>query len=260
MKIGAFICVFFLAKTADSSYNRSSKTSSEVPVKIIAMTASTADNMHFMRPRYAKYIITAAERFGYDVLPVMLPVSDYSPESIRKYAAEFDGFLFTGGNDVDPALYGEEKREACGAIEPERDTFELALLREVMALDKPVFGICRGCQVMAVACGAHLVQDIPTEVENGADHAPEHRHSVRASGWVADIAGTTDIRTNSYHHQAVKNPPDCLTVCARTADGVTEAFTHNDLSYFKAVQWHPELEPDDLSYALIRDFLAEVCR
>ncbi len=229
-------------------------------MKLIAMTASVGDNTNFIRPRYAKYIITAAERYGFDVLPVMLPISDYSPESIKKYARQFDGFLFTGGDDVDPARYGEEKHEKCGSIEPERDAFELALLKEVMALDKPVFGICRGIQVMAVACGASLVQDIPTEVENGADHAPEHRHPVTAWGWAAEIAGSTDIRTNSYHHQSVKNTPECLTVCARTADGVTEAFVHNSLRYYKAVQWHPELNPDDLSYALIRDFLAEVCR
>lgn len=228
-------------------------------MKIIAMTASVGDNMHFVRPRYANYLLTAAEKYNYDILPVLLPITEPEPALIRKIALQFDAFLFTGGNDVDPARYGEEKHEACGEIEPERDAFELSLLREVMALDKPVFGICRGCQVMAVACGAHLVQDIPTEVENGADHAPEHLHPVTASGWVADIAGTTDIRTNSYHHQSVTNPPECLTVCARTADGVTEAFVRNDLSYFKAVQWHPELNPDDLSYALIEEFLREVC-
>lgn len=229
-------------------------------MKTIALTCSMEENKHFIRPRYVNYLLTAAEMYGFDILPVLLPITDDSPETIRKYARQFDGFLFTGGDDVDPARYGEEKHEKCGNIEPERDGFEFALLREVMRLDKPVFGICRGIQVMAVACGASLVQDIPTEVENSADHAPDHLHPVTASGWVAEIAGTTDIRTNSYHHQSVKNPPECLTICARTSDGVIEAFVHKSLRYYKAVQWHPEMNPDDLSYALIGDFLREVCR
>ena len=229
-------------------------------MKIIAMTASMGDNMHFVRPRYANYLLKAAEMEGVEILPVMLPITDCSPELIRKYAEQFDAFLFPGGNDIDPARYGEEKHEACGSIEPARDDFELALLKEVMTLNKPVFGICRGCQVMAVACGAALVQDIPTEVENGADHAPEHRHPVTASGWVAKIAGTTHITTNSYHNQSIKNPTACMEICAHTADGVIESFVHKSLRYYKAVQWHPEMNPDDLSYALIRDFIREVCR
>lgn len=228
-------------------------------MKLIAMTASVGDNMHFARPRYADYLLTAAQKYGYDILPVLLPITEPEPELIAKIALQFDAFLFTGGNDVDPAYYGEEKHEACGIIEPGRDAFELALLREVTALGKPVFGICRGCQVMAVACGASLVQDIPTEVENGADHAPEHRHPVTASGWIAAVAGTSDIMTNSYHHQSVQNPPDCLEICARTADGVTEAFVHRTLPYFRAVQWHPELNPDELSFRLAEDFLRAVC-
>ncbi|MBQ8368597.1 MAG: gamma-glutamyl-gamma-aminobutyrate hydrolase family protein [Clostridia bacterium] len=227
-------------------------------MKIIAMTASVGDNTQFVRPRYANYLLTAAEMLGCDVLPVMLPITDPAPELIAKIARQFDAFLCTGGNDIDPVLYGEEKSEVCGTIEPERDAFELALLREVMALDKPVFGICRGCQVMAVACGASLVQDIPSMIENGETHAPDHRHAVTASGWVESIAGSAKIETNSYHHQSVKNPPDCLDICACTADGVIEAFAHKNLSYYKAVQWHPELNPDDLSCKLACDFLRKV--
>lgn len=229
-------------------------------MKTIALTSSTGNDMHFVRPRYVSYLLNAAEQNGFDILPIILPITDYSPETIRKYAHQFDAFLFTGGNDVDPARYGEEKREVCGIIEPERDAFELALLKEVMALDKPVFGICRGCQVMAVACGASLVQDIPTEVPNGADHAPEHLHTVNVSGWAAEIAGASVIQTNSYHHQCIKAPADGITVCAHTDDGVIEAFTHNTLRYYKAVQWHPEITKDALSYAFIGDFLREVCR
>ena len=224
----------------------------------IALTVSTEGRDYYIRKRYTNVLLRCAAVAGVAVMPVILPLTE-DEALIRAYAQEFDGFLFTGGDDVDPVRYGEEKLPACGTVEPERDAFELALLREVTALGKPVFGICRGCQVMAVACGASLVQDIPTEVENGADHAPEHRHPVTASGWIAAVAGTSDIMTNSYHHQSVQNPPDCLEICARTADGVTEAFVHRTLPYFRAVQWHPELNPDELSFRLAEDFLRAVC-
>ena len=76
-------------------------------MKIIAMTASVGDNMHFARPRYANYLLTAAEKYNYDILPVLLPITEPEPALIRKIALQFDAFLFTGGNDVDPARYGE---------------------------------------------------------------------------------------------------------------------------------------------------------
>lgn len=228
----------------------------------IALTCSFNDGKYFIKPRYLEYITKAAEKFGFDILPALIPITDRE-DIVKKYAREFDGFVFTGGDDVDPSLYGEEKREFCGDIEIERDTYELALLREIIALDKPVFGICRGIQVMNVSLGGTLWQDIGRQLPGAEPHTYKNengdpRHVVKASGFVKKIAGKEEIVTNSYHHQAVKALGEGLEASAVSCGGIIEAIEHVSLRYYKAVQWHPEIAPDTLSYALAEDFLRAV--
>lgn len=230
-------------------------------MKTVALTASTIERGFKLYERYTNYVLLGAEHLGEVVCPVILPFTD-SEKTIRAYAEQFDGYLFTGGDDVDPALYGEERHPACGEGEPARDRFELALLRELTALDRPVFGICRGIQVMNVGMGGTLWQDIYAQaLRPNAPHFEDlpgdrRRHTVYASGNLAALTGRCELFTNSYHHQAVKDPGRGLVVTARSHDGLIEAVESTELTYFKAVQWHPEIAPDEISIALITDFLA----
>lgn len=230
----------------------------------IALTCSFNDGKYFIKPRYLEYITKAAEKSGFDILPAVIPITDRE-DIIKQYAREFDGFIFTGGDDVDPSLYGEETQDFCGDIEIERDIYEFKLLREIAALDKPVFGICRGIQVMNVFFGGTLWQDISAQLHENYSHtyvdeSGSPRHVVKTSGFVGKIAGKDEVVTNSYHHQSVKSLGEGFKAAAVSCDGLVEAVEHDTLSYFKAVQWHPEIDPDELSFALAADFLNAVSR
>lgn len=233
-------------------------------MKTIALTASTIEKGFKLYRRYTEYVLLGGRALGEVVCPVILPFTD-DAATIRAYAERFDGYLCTGGDDVDPAYYGEERHPACGEGEPDRDRFELALLRELIALDRPVFGICRGIQVMNVALGGTLWQDIYAQAvgtrtpHRETDAEGNTHHTVYASGSLAKLLGACEIRTNSYHHQAVKRPGDGLVVAARSHDGLVEAVESEKLTYYKAVQWHPEVGPDEISTVLITDFL-KACR
>jgi putative glutamine amidotransferase len=231
-------------------------------MKTIALTASTIERGFKLYRRYTDFVLRGAAECGETVCPVILPFTD-DAGTIRAYASAFDGYLCTGGDDVDPALYGEQRHPKCGEGEPDRDRFEIALLIELMALDRPVFGICRGIQVMNVAAGGTLWQDIYAQAlgpnrahfENTPDGSGT-RHTVYASGNLALLLGACEILTNSYHHQAVKDPGRDLAIAARSHDGLIEAVESTGLTYFKAVQWHPEVSPDEISMKLAADFLA----
>ena len=181
----------------------------------------------------------------------MIEVRASFPEPIRKA--------------VDPSIYGEEKHPNCGGIESSRDVFELSLLSKVTALDKPVFGICRGIQVMNVALGGTLWQDIPSQwsephgtvhFERNENNDPRHR--VTVSGMLREVLGEEVVTTNSYHHQSVKKVGDGLVVCAVNEDGIVEGIEHTELTFYRAVQWHPEVDPDDVSKKLFTEFLRHV--
>ena len=150
-----------------------------------------------------------------------------------------DGLLLSGGADLDPVLYGEEILNDTVKIKPERDEFEMALFRAFCALDKPIFGICRGCQVINVALGGTLYQDLVEQ--KGLVHSdPDLRHEVRAeTGSVLHELFGSSFFTNSTHHQSIKDAAPGLRVTARSAEGIVEAFEHESLPVF-ATQFHPE--------------------
>ncbi len=228
-------------------------------MKTIALTCSTEKEKYFLASRYAEYVLDAAKYANIPVMPVILPLTK-DKNVIDEYSRSFDGYLFTGGDDVDPIHYGEEKHEKCGVTEGERDVFELSLLKHLIALDRPVFGICRGIQIMNVALGGSLWQDHYSQVEREGVHVLKNsegkpRHKVKISGYLHDIIGSDEIVTNSYHHQAVKKAGNGIIVCARSEDGIVEGIYHEKLSYYRAVQWHPEIDSDETSMKIIADFL-----
>ncbi len=169
-----------------------------------------------------------------------------------------DGLLLPGGGDLDPALYGQE---LCGCEPPdaERDAKEMALCRRFLAEKRPVFGICRGAQVIAVALGGTLKQHVEnhSRLPNGADRL----HEVRCAGLLTRFYGPS-CTVNSSHHQAVGDMPENCRILQLSTDGVVEAFCHETLPVL-AVQWHPErllgrfARPDAVSgLPVFRAFLA----
>lgn len=170
-------------------------------------------------------------------------------EMIEAYAAMVDGVLFSGGDDVDPASYGEEQLWVCGDVCPLRDAFEIKLLKVLVEKypDKPILGICRGAQVLNVAMGGTLYQDLKSQVDGcirhqqqQSSHYASHKAMVSEGSKLHAIYGSQEIMVNSFHHQAVKDIGPGLIVTARASDGVVEGFEKPDHPYFIAVQWHPE--------------------
>lgn len=230
----------------------------------IALTCSREGDKYFLRERYTNVLVKCAEEAGIpDVVPVILPlVTD--ERVIYSYAELFDGFLFTGGVDLDPQLYGEERLPECGEIDRERDVFELALARAVVETKKPAFGICRGIQTMNVVLGGTLWQDIHSQCcGEGKSHCVKDEeniphHTVRVSGCLRELVGQDVITTNSYHHQSVKKLGEGLCAVGVSNEGLTEAVVHESLPFYRAVQWHPEMQPDGISQKLFETFLVAV--
>lgn len=188
--------------------------------------------------------------------------------AVRDYVDALDALILQGGADIDPSVYGESRSDAVGITDPVRDRFELELLRGFATADKPVFGICRGMQLINVAFGGTLHQDLLCDAATTQPHGvPEaydaHSHSLvfAEGGWMAGIhAGANTPRVNSLHHQAVKQLGHGITVEARAEDGVIEAIRKTDAGFIVGVQWHPEFHDDrfpDLLPAdpLLRAFL-----
>lgn len=213
---------------------------------------------YWMLPGYMQGILEAGG------LPVMLPVTD-DADLIRQMVVACDGFLFTGGQDVSPELYGEEKLLQCGEGSPERDSMEAMLLEEILRADKPLLGICRGIQFLNAALGGTLYQDIPVQVRTGTEHhqtppydVPVHEVCVKKGTVLYDLLGTQRIRVNSYHHQAIKDLSPQLQTMAVSEDGLIEGVYMPGKKFVWAVQWHPEFsyQTDENSRKMFAAFLS----
>lgn len=152
-----------------------------------------------------------------------------------------DGLLLTGGTDLDPELYGEDREPATDEPDKARDRMELALLRDALNRDMPVLAICRGMQLFNVFHGGTLVQDLPTpHCHRQPGIVSAHRVSVRDESSLRRITGGGEWDVNSRHHQAVKRVAPGLVVAAVAGDGVVEALERPGARFAIAVQWHPE--------------------
>jgi putative glutamine amidotransferase len=182
------------------------------------------------------------------------------PPVVGRRAAEalldgLDGLLLSGGSDLDPGYYGEEPVAELGVTIPERDAFEMALLEHALRRQIPIFGICRGMQVLNVALGGTLYQDLPSQMDHMVllghrqdtpKWQPTHEVEVDGGSKVAKIMGTDELKVNSYHHQGVKDLASGLVAVAYSPDGVIEAVESGDLSkrWMIGVQWHAEAMRD----------------
>ncbi len=179
-------------------------------------------------------------------LPVLIP---NVPEAVSTYAEELHGLLLSGGGDVHPARYtSEPKHPAVYGIVPERDETEIGLVHFAIQRDVPLLAICRGIQVLNVALGGTLLQDIEACVPGALPHstpddAPARQHSVSLEprSRVASVLGTTNLIVNTFHHQAVARPGEGVRVVGRAPDGVVEAVEVEKCTFVIGVQWHPEL-------------------
>jgi putative glutamine amidotransferase len=178
-------------------------------------------------------------------IPFLLPLMTIPDAPFRAMVESLDGIILTGGNDPAPHLYGEEPLQGLGEVEYERDLAELAVIKLAMELKKPILGICRGMQILNVACGGTLIQDIPSQVPGALQHAQKGSrqygaHKVQLQpGFIAEALGKTEILVNTSHHQAVKEVAPGFKVTGTAADGVIEAIESLDGLYI-GVQWHPE--------------------
>ncbi len=178
-----------------------------------------------------------------------LVVAPGRPEDVAELLDRVDGLLLTGGADIDPRNYGEKPHPALGPVFPERDLFELALVREALRRDLPLLAICRGHQVLNVATGGTLVQDIPSDLPGAGPHDPDverwqtcHEVEILPDTRLREILGRERAAVNSFHHQSVKRLGRDLVLSARSPDGVVEGIEmpRRTRRFVVGVQWHPE--------------------
>jgi putative glutamine amidotransferase len=185
-------------------------------------------------------------------VPWMIPLLDDDLETLREIYERLDGVLIPGGVDMDPAQYGEAPHPALGNLDPARDRVELQLARWAIADGKPVLGLCRGLQVINVACGGSLWQDLAAQRPESHKHdffppagyAREHlAHEVRvvAGSRLRALVGVDRLPVNSMHHQAVRRLGAGLVASATADDGVVEALEGAGTPFLVGVQWHPEV-------------------
>lgn len=208
---------------------------------IIGMTACHEDEkIYKTTDAYVKAVLRAGG------LPLLLPTAA-GPEECARLAGLLDGLLIPGGVDMAPQFYGEEPRDKVTCFDRELDSFELALIRAAADAKKPMLAICRGIQVLNVAFGGSLYQDIPSQLPEAHGHyqntfsrsEPYHTVHLTPGSHLFAILGGGELLTNSYHHQAIKKVAPGFTVSARAADGVIEGIENGDGSII-GVQWHPE--------------------
>lgn len=200
-------------------------------------------------------------------VPVLLPrIGDV--EAVRAAASVAHGIIFTGGGDVVSLNYGEEPHPTSKWPDPTRDEMELALARIAAELQIPVLGICRGIQILNVAAGGTLIQDIPSQVDGAHQHYTDaldpiaaHTVEIEPESLLATVLGGAMIQVNSYHHQAVNEVGAGLRVTARARDGVAEGMEAEDGRVLLAVQWHPEeLSDSDASSRALFDWIVDEAR
>jgi len=190
------------------------------------------------------------ERAGGTVM--LLPPTENSGAAER-IAEAINGLLLTGGGDVDPSFFNEEPHPQIESVDPIRDAMEIAIIRSARARGIPIFGICRGIQILNVAMGGGLLQHIDSARRGAVSHRQRsavrslwHSIDIEAGSLLERLMGRGPLRVNSYHHQAVGEVAPGLAVSARSRDGIIEAVEANDGAPVLGVQFHPErTAPDD---------------
>lgn len=219
----------------------------------------TEKSSYWMLPGYMNGLMEAGG------VPVILPLTS-DKELLTQLANQYDGFLFTGGQDVAPSLYGEAPLSCCGEACCLRDEMEGILFPLLLQMDKPVLGICRGLQFINVILGGTLFQDLTAQRPSDLEHhqsppydTPVHEVEIAENTPLYDLLNKKTLFVNSYHHQAVKKLSPKLQAMAYSADGLVEAAYVPEKKYIWAVQWHPEFSysSDSSSKRLLESFVSK---
>lgn len=217
-----------------------------------------AKSSYWMLPGYLEGLMEAGG------LPVVLPLTA-DGAMLTQIADQCSGFLFTGGQDVTPEIYGAAALPCCGERCPARDEMEQALLPLILERDKPLLGICRGIQILNAALGGTLYQDLPEQHPSEVTHRqappydlPAHEVELTADSPLRELLGKERLAVNSCHHQAIRTLAPGLRAMAYAGDGLVEAVCAPDYRWVWAVQWHPEFSfrRDADSRKLFRAFVA----
>ena len=221
---------------------------------IIGITATLKEDVEAIAERpLGRFVRTDLDYIegvvGAGGAPVVLPPTG-DEGAAEAVIHSLDGLLLSGGSDLDPGYYGEEPVLELGVTLPERDAFEMALVRLALRRGMPVFGICRGMQVLNVALAGTLYQDLPSQWEGDVlkhrqdtpKWQPTHEVRVREGSYIAEVMGREVVKVNSYHHQGVRVLAEGLVATGHSSDGVIEALEARDLSerWLLGVQWHAE--------------------
>jgi putative glutamine amidotransferase len=213
--------------------------------RTVAVTAGIRPDGDTKRVRLTAAYVTALEGAG--LIPLIIPPLS-KIDAARAVLDSVAGLVLTGGEDVDPSLYGEARHEKVRSVNRERDNTEAELVKEAQARRTPVLAICRGIQILNVALGGTLIQDIPSELrttiahdEDGPRDARSHDITIEKGSRIAAALGTDRATVNSFHHQSVREVAAGMRVTARSPDGVIEGMeSTRDDWWVMAVQWHPE--------------------
>jgi putative glutamine amidotransferase len=214
------------------------------------------------------FYFDAVRRAGGEPQHVSLGLSD---EELKKQAASLEAFVLPGSPaDVDPVLYAEPRHAKTKTLDADRDRTDSAILTHALETHKPVLAICYGCQILNVHQGGSLVQDIPSEKPGSDAHGKtdlaasattkdlEHPATLAEASLLQKLAGATDVRINTSHHQSIERPGEKLRVTARGADGIIEGVElQSPDDWVVGVQWHPERMPGDaFAQKLFADFVS----
>ncbi|MET3574173.1 gamma-glutamyl-gamma-aminobutyrate hydrolase family protein [Bhargavaea ullalensis] len=208
---------------------------------IIGITTDVElDYKHMLNYDY----ITAVSRAG--GIPLLIPIG--TENDAAEILGRLDGLIVTGGGDIDPTLFGEEPHRNLGEISPGRDASEMALIKEALQRDLPLLTICRGLQIMVIAEGGDMYQDIYAQIDRellqhsqkAARTHTSHFVDTAEGSILREAAQNERFRVNSYHHQAVREVKAPFAVSGMASDGIIEAVESTQHRFAVGVQWHPE--------------------
>jgi putative glutamine amidotransferase len=221
-----------------------------------------SDAKRSVRSRIALYVPYYQALLSAGALPVLLPTTD-DRAALAEYLDRLDGFVFTGGMDVPPSAYGQERHPRTQECHPRRFASDRLLAKLVLRREMPVLAICMGIQLINVAYGGTLIQHLETGVQHApTDEGNDSYHSIviEEESLLHQIVGATEIEVNSCHHQAVDRLAPGLRVVASAPDGIAEAVQMTDRGFFLGVQWHPERIVDRPGQLSLFEAFVDACR
>ncbi len=229
-------------------------------VGLVTHLGAPCQKWHFVADHY----IRSVEQAG--GVPVLIPLY-HNMETMREAAGRLDGLLISGGNDINPGEYRAAVQPYCGTVVPKRDRQDIFLARHIFnETQKPLLGICRGIQVINVACGGELYQDL--EIEGNYRHHfcdmfplnyGVHKVKLDVGSRIGKILGKETVSVNSFHHQAVKQAAPGFLTGARSEDGVVESIESPGERFVLGIQWHPEMMHDSEEQQKIFRAFIEAC-